>query len=201
MASVVVYAYNREMAQDYYVTPTPPSSMLSRKMILLGGGLVIALLFGAVLLFGSGGNSISNQLQHLSLRIAALQAVVEDPSIRTNLKSQELNQITTELKLTLATSMNTLTPLMTSAGLPEKFDGNITASEADTTTKTKLEDAALNNKFDRVYAETLGEKITSLRALLAETYSLTKSVKLKQALADLDDTLNNAKKRIDALNL
>lgn len=187
------------MAQDYYVTPSPQPSRFSKKTILIGGGIVLALILG-VMMLTSGGGGTSSQLQHLSLRLAALQALLEDPHVRTNLKDQDLLQITSELKLSLTTSKNELAPLLISAGMPAQFDKGIVANEADTSTATKLEEAALNAKFDRVYAETLQQKIISLRALTAETFNAVKSQKLKAALVNLDKNLNSAKKRLDKLS-
>lgn len=201
MASVGVYAYNRAMAQNYYVTPTSQASRFSKKTLLIASGLVAAIIVAILLLGSSGGNSTAKQLQHLSLRITSLQALIENSDITKNIKHQGLSQINTELKLTLTSNTNELTPLMLSAGMPPKFDKSIIASETDTSSATKLEEAALNNKFDQAYAETLGQKIVSLRALIAETYRLTKNTELRQALVALDNTLLNSKKNIDKLNL
>ncbi len=165
----------KPMAQDYYVTPSPQASQISKKTVLIGGGLVLALILGVVMLT-SGGNGTSTQLQHLSLRLTALQALLEDPNVRTNLKDQELLQITSELKLSLTTSQNELAPLLISAGMPPKFDGGIVATE------------------------TLQQKIVSLRALTAETFRAVKNQKLKAGLVNLDKNLNSAKKRLDKLS-
>lgn len=189
------------MGPNYYVTPAPGQSRFSKKTILLGGGLVAAVLIALTLLLSSGGKNISSQLQHLSLRLNALQALLEDRTVSRNIKSAQLSQITTEFQLTLRSNVNQLTPLMVEAGMPEKADSNIAASEADASSAAKLEDAALKSQLDRVYAEMISQKITSLRALTAETYGLTKKAKLRQALSDLDKNLNTTKKRIDGLNL
>lgn len=186
------------MSQDYYVTPARPTARLSRKTLILGGGLVIAVLLGAFLLLGSaGGNSMSKQLQHLSLRMNALQSLVEGEYVKTNLKDKELSQITVELKLGLASSTNELNPLMLIAGLPEKFDADVVAIETDTSTDMKLNEAVVNNNFSQVYGEILTQKIASLKALVAETYGLTKNVALQEALVRLDKSLDSAKKSLD----
>lgn len=187
------------MAQNYYVTPSPQPNRFSKKNLLVGGGLVTAVII-ALLLLGSGGNTMSKQLQHLSLRMASLQKLLESAEVSKNLRDEELSHINTELKLTLASSVNELTPLMVDAGLPSQFDKSIVASESDASVAVKLEEAALNNKFDEAYAETLGQKIISLRALIKETYSLSKNTKLRQALVNLDNTLRNSHQSLDKLN-
>jgi hypothetical protein len=175
--------------------------MVSKKMIFIGGGLVAAILLGATLLLGTGGNSMPKQLQHLSLRIRSLEALTESKSVKKNIQNEELSQITTELRLSLTSSMNELTPLMVAAGMPAQFDNDVVASEADISTTAKLDEAALNNKFDRIYAETLSQKIIALRALNGETFRLTKNINLRKALITLDSTLGSTKKRVDALSL
>lgn len=168
-------------------------------MLVIGGGLAAAILLGAMLLLGSGGNNISKQLQHLALRMSTTQKLLEDPTVSKNLRNSDLSQAVTELNLSLVSSQNELRPLMTELGLPAEFDKSIVASEADTSSQAKLSEAAVNNQFDEVYAETLGQKIVSLRALVAETYAQTKNAKLREALVRLDKSLNVAKKNLDKI--
>lgn len=187
------------MGPNYYVTPTPPARGPSRKTLFIGAGLAGAIIIAVTLLFSSGGKNISTQLEHLSLRISSLQAVLDDSATTTALKDEELRHITTELGLTLQSSANQLKPLMVDAGLPEKLDANIVASEADTSSATKLKEAGLNNRLDRTYAEVLNQKIVSLRPLVADIYGQTKNTKLRQALSQFDKSLLQTKKRLDKL--
>ena len=188
------------MPQNFYVPRAPRASRFSKKSLIIGGGLVAAVIVALLLLGSSGGNNMSKQLQHLSLRMASLQKLLESTEVSENLKDGNLSQITIELRLTLTSSANELAPLMADAGLPSQFDKSIIASETDESVAEKLEEAAVNNKFDQAYAETLSQKIASLRALVKETYHLNKNKKLRQALVNLDNTLSNSKKNIDKLN-
>lgn len=186
---------------DYYVTATPQPSRFSRKTLIIGGGGLVAIIIAVALLLGSGGNGLSTQLQHLSLRISTLQSLLENNTDTANIHSENLDQLVTDLDLTLTSNKNQLAPIMTADGMPSNFDKNIITSETDTSTATKLNDANLNNEFDQAYAQVLGEKITSLRALVAETYAMAKDVKLRQVLTSLDNNLDDSQKRLNALNL
>ncbi len=184
------------MEPNYSVTPTRRSFSLTRKQLLLGGGLVAAVLIGIILLLGSGGKNISSQLQHLSLRLTNLQTMLSNTAVTRNFKNEELSSLVTEFNLNLSSDINELTPLMTEAGMPTKFDKSIVAAETDTSTDTKIEEATLNNQLDVGYSTVLKDKIASLRALLAETYELTSNTKLRSGLAATDKDLSDINKRL-----
>ncbi len=153
-----------------------------------------------MLLGSGGGNSLSKQFQHLSLRMTVLQNLLESEEVKTNVRDKDLSQVTVELRLGLTSSINELGPLMAESGLPEKFDADIVAAETDTSIDTKLKEAVINNNFSRVYAEILTQKIMSLRALVAETYSLSKNIAIQKALVTLDKSLSSSSKNIEKIN-
>lgn len=187
------------MGPNYYVTPSPQQTGPSRKTLFIVIGLAVAVIFGVILLLASGGKSASTQLQALSLRMESFQKILDDTTTTRNLKNQELSQLTTNLSLSLASDINTLKPLMISAGLPAKYDQSIITAETDLTSPEKIEEAALNNKLDEVYADILQTKITNLRPLIAEVYAMTNSAELRQALTDTDKHLAEYQKRLSAL--
>lgn len=187
------------MGPNYYVTPEPQTSGPSRKTLFIIIGLTLAVIFGVILLLAGNGKSISTQLQALSLRMENLQGILDDSTTTRNIKNQELSQITTNLSLSLASDINTLNPIMINAGLPTEYNQNIINAETDLTSKEKLEEAALNNRLDQVYAEVLQDKIASIRPLIAETYSMTNSGELKNALSETDTHLAEYEKRLAGL--
>ena len=187
------------MGPNYYVTPAPKNNVPSKQMILLGGGLLAAIFIGIVLLFGSGGKSISSQLQHLSLRLLTLQKVLDDGSTTRNIKNKDLSLVVTDFSLNLQSDTNQLRPLMTSEGLPTEFDATIVANEADTSTTALLEKAVLNDNLDETYQKILLTKIISLRALINETAGLTKNKALYNQFVTTDKNLSNMQKRIEAI--
>lgn len=184
------------MGPSYYVTPAPERNAPSRKMMLIGGGIVAALILGIILMFSSNGNSIGSQLTRLSLRLGNLQAILGKTEITRKIKNEDLSRVVTDFSLNLNSDVNDLTPLMVAAGLPENPDASVATSEADTSTVPKLDDAGLKNHLDSAYAEVLVIKIDSLRALIAEIYSQTNNTKLKSSLANTDKHLFDMKKRI-----
>lgn len=185
-----------------YVQATPQKdSIFSRKIMLILGGLISAVIIAVVLLLlTSTRSSVSTQGQHLLVRYSNLQAMLSDTKTTRNLKNQDLSNIVTSFGLTTTTDVNDLT-IALSSQIPEKMSDSILSAEADTTTAKTIEDAYLENKLDSVYADTLIKKIDSLRALIAETYGLTKDQKLKATLVSVDDNLRTTRQQLEELKL
>lgn len=190
------------MDQNYgYVNPAPRNgSPFSRKMLIVIGGSIFAIILAIILMVSTGSNSTSSQAQHLILRMENLQTILSDNETTRHLKNQELSNLVTSFSLTQTTDINDL-KIALSSQLPEKIDEKILANETDTTTATTIEEAYLKNKLDAVYAEVLTKKIASLQALIAELYGKTKDQKLKQTLESVNENLRKTGKQIDELSI
>ncbi len=190
------------MDQNYgYVNPAPQnSSPFSRKMLIVIGGSIFAIILAIILMVSTGSNSTSSQAQHLILRMENLQTILSDNETTRHLKNQELSNLVTSFSLTQTTDINDL-KIALSSQLPQKMDEKIIANETDTTTATTIEEAYLKNKLDAVYAEVLTKKIASLQALIAELYGKTKDQKLKQTLESVNENLRKTGKQIDELSI
>lgn len=185
-----------------YVQASPQNeSRFSHKMLLIIAGLAAGVIAAiALLLLTSTGSNIGTQGQHLLVRYSNLQAMLADTKTTRNLKNQDLSNIVTSFGLTTTTDINDLT-LALGSQVPTKISDSVIAAEADTTTAKTIEDAYLENKLDSVYADTLIKKIDSLRALIAETYGLTKDQKLKATLVSVDDHLRTTRQQLEELKL
>ncbi|OGL34300.1 hypothetical protein A3F64_00265 [Candidatus Saccharibacteria bacterium RIFCSPHIGHO2_12_FULL_42_8] len=190
------------MDQNYgYVNPAPQNgSPLSRKMLIVIGGSIFAIILAIILMVSTGSNSTSSQAQHLILRMESLQTILSDNETTRHLKNQELSNLVASFSLTQTTDINDL-KIALSSQLPEKIDEKILANETDTTTASTIEEAYLKNKLDAVYAEVLTKKIASLQALIAELYGKTKDQKLKQTLESVNENLRKTGKQIDELSI
>lgn len=188
------------MEPSYSYTQVPPekTSIFSRKMQLIGIGGVVAIIIAIVLLISSGQKNISTQAQHLSARLDNLQTMLSDTNTTRNIKNQNLSNLITGFSLSLTTDTNNITSLLGSQ-LPEKIDDKIVLAESDEATQKSIEDAYLENKLDKVYANVLSKKIDSLRALIAEIDGLSKDAKLKQGLQDFDKHLLGVNQQIDKI--
>lgn len=184
-----------------YVQSAPQNSgfKFSRKTLLIAGGLIIAIIIGIVLLSGSQ-KGISVQAQHLVARYSNLQAMLSDKTTTRNLKNQDLSNIVTSSNLSVTTDIQDLNTAL-AGHIPAKLDSSIAAAEVDTTTAKTVEEAYLENKLDAVYADILIKKIKSIRALIAETYGLSKDQELKATLQNLDDHLRKTKQQLEELKL
>jgi hypothetical protein len=188
------------MGPDYYVSPAPQSRVPSRKILLLGIGLVAAVIVGVGLLLAGGGKDISKELQRLTIRLSTLQAILDNTEQTRNIKNEELSRLISEFSINLASDTNTITPLLSEAGVPENVDPKVLASETDTTGE-ELEEAALNNKLDSAMKETIQTKIRSIRILMAEIYPSVKTANLKKALETLDTNLSKTAERLEKIRV
>lgn len=189
-----------EPKYGYAQVPSEQTDMFSRKMLLVGICIVVAIIIAIVLLLGSGQNNISTQAQHLSARLDNLQTMLSDTNTTRNIKNQDLSNLITGFSLSLTTDTNDINSLLGSQ-LPKKIDDKIIATESDVATQKNIEDAYLGNKLDKVYTDVLSKKIDSLRALVAEIYNLSKDQKLKTKLTQFDDHLRTTKQQLENLKL
>ena len=190
------------MGPNYYVTPAQRSNGPSKKTLLVIGGLLAAVLIGAVLLLSTSNKpSPVLLLQHLSLRLGTYQTFLSDTTTTRNLKNQDLSRLVTNSSLTIDSDINTITPLLVQVGATAKVSEAVASAEADTTSADKLEEATLNNKLDQTYAEIMAKKISSLRALLAEIAPTIKNEELFKSLQSLDTHLSDQEKSLEKITL
>lgn len=179
-------------------TTSNRSPFLQKNMMLLVGGLVVAVIVAIVLLLSSSQGGLGKQVQHLLLRIENLQSIVDDQKVTRNLKNQQLSNLVAGLTLTLTSDSQSLKQTL-GASVPEKFDEAIVVSETDTTSSKTIEDAYLENKLDRTYKDVLSKKIADLRALIAETYAISKNGDLNRSLEEIDGHLSTAYKQLESI--
>lgn len=163
---------------------------------LIFAGIGIAAVVGGTLLYMGSGQKPTKEAQHLSARYTTLQSILKEGSTRA--RSAELKQFSTEASLLIATDQTAISSALPSIGV-KKVSKEIMLSEADATTFTKLNDAALNSQFDTVYPNVLARKLDSTVALTEEVDSKTTSVSLKAALARSKATLTDLQNRLSKL--
>lgn len=188
------------MGPNYYVTPSPGSNGLSKKMLYLIVGLVVAVIIGAVLLLGTGsGGDTGSSPQRLLLRMNDLYTYTSNKKYIRLLKDDNLSAANTELSLSIGTTLNTIRPI-----LEEQITTNnaqVVADEKDTSSIKKLESAKINNKLDREFRDILILKIKNTRALIVDSYSSLKSVKVKSAIKKANETLKTYQDKLEKINL
>lgn len=188
------------MGPNYYVTPSPQSNGLSKKMLYIIIGLVVAVILGFVLLLGSSsGGDTGSAPQRLLLRINDLYTYTSNKKYIRLLKNDDLSAANTELSLSIGTTLNTIRPI-----LEKQITTNntqVVADEKDTSSVKKLESAKINNKLDREFRDILVVKIKNTRALIADTYSSLNSAKVKSAIKKANETLKTYQDKLEKINL
>lgn len=161
-------------------TANKPRGLMTGRTLLLVVGGALAVLAGGVMLFASGDNS-GELRQRTSARQTTTLKLIADG--QKNISDDDLAKINSEMSLVLLGDTTKLTRALKTAGLT-KQSKTITAAEADADTFDKLKTAKLNAQYDAAYQTVITQKIESLRALLQELHSKTKSKTLKTVVAD-----------------
>ena len=159
------------------------SSKVASDKVFFGviiGGIIIAIVVGLLALMGAGSSNTDN-LERLSIRLKALQTVV-DSSKKTTVSSQ-LRATNTSLSLVLTGANRDINEQLTGLGLdPKKLNPEITAEESTEKLAARLESARLNGVFDRTYAREMSYQLETLLVLIRRTASNTNSEETKSAL-------------------
>jgi hypothetical protein len=196
-----MYPNENQYSIDYLnqIAPGPKKPGLSNKLffLLIGGGLLIAIIVGIALL--SGGTSNTTRLETLAARLQTLQTI--STASQKNLKSGMLRSTNSNLSIFLTNANRDIsTPLSINGVNIKKLDKNIVASENGAPLTARLEDARLNAVFDITYAREMNYQLATVAGLMKEIYSSTKSKSLKDFLVATDDNLQPIKKQLADFN-
>lgn len=169
-------------------------------LILIGGGLLIALLV-FVLTLTNNGSGPTQKMQTFAARVQSLEKITADA--QQNIKSNDLRGTNSNLTLFLTnTDQNMTTPLKNNNVDTTKIDPTVLASvksDGDALT-AKLEDARLNAVFDRTYAQEMSYQLSTLRTLMSSIYTSSNSKSLKDFLQTTDSTLVPIQKQLNSFN-
>lgn len=184
------------MGPNYTHAPVARKPGVSKKIILLIIGGVLAVIAGAAMLLLRGGDTVGTQLSRAVVRQQQLVDLTAKAS--SNLQSGDIRKINSDAQLFLASDLAELKSLMTSAGV-KGVSKEVSQTEVDSTTETKLEEARLINRYDTAYVSVLSQKIDSQQALLNEIHAQIGSVKTKQTLSGVYEKLETIQKQLDAV--
>ena len=188
---------------DYLNQIAAPAPQKTINPLMLWGAIggVLLLLFGAVFFItNSGGPSYSQQLSNFVYRIDAMKKLVNDNS--KNVQSSELRRANSALSLTLTnTKRDSAAPL--AAADIKKLP---TAPKTSAVTKefaavsTRLEDARLNNQFDRVYVREISYQIATARSEIKRLGNTSKSKSLKEFLTSAENNFAPLNDQFESFN-
>lgn len=174
------------------IAPEAPKRGIQDKkfLFIVGGGLLLALIVGAFLLFGGKGNGPTDRLQTLSARLSVLKETSD--GAQKSIKSGELRGTNSNLALFLTNATRDIEEQLKDGGLSgEKLDKSIISAEKSkgATLKEKLEDARLNAVYDLTYAREMAYQLGTVDALISEINAKTNSKSLKELLKTIDDNI------------
>lgn len=183
---------------DPYATPV---STTKRIVIILGILLVVGiLLFAGMFFINNANNAIKRDMLVLVARQQALTDLISKSELR--ISRADLAIVNTHATLLFTSDMQKLgTQFRTLFGL-DKVPDDIRAQEAiSKTTTTKLDNAALVDKFSTAYRDILVERLDGLLLQLSFVSPQIKDNKTQTYLKKYSDDLETIKRQLAALNL
>ncbi|MEO5950750.1 MAG: hypothetical protein ABIQ04_04860 [Candidatus Saccharimonadales bacterium] len=188
-----------EYSIDYLnqiAAPAKKPGLDKKFLLLIGGGLLFAIILVVVLVsLGNGGNASPSKLQTLEARINTLSTI--STSAKQNIKSNSLRTTNANLIIFLTNADRDGTaPLLAAGVAKDKIDKAITAAESGDTLKKTLEDARLNATYDRTYAREMDYQLETLSALMKGIYESTSSKSMKDFLDTTDTNLATIRKQL-----
>lgn len=167
--------------------------------IVIGAGLLVAIIIGIAALMGSSGATPTQKMETLSARLTTLQTI--SGKAQANIKSSALRSTNSSLTLLLTnTNRDIVDPYKTNGVDVKKLDKNIVKKEDGKALSDKLEDARLNATFDRTYAREMSYQLDTVKALMKDIYSKTKSKSLKSFLETANNNLAPINKQFQDFN-
>lgn len=170
---------------DYLDSISAASNQPSKKndlmfFAVIGIGLLVTLLVGALILFG--GSSSNENLSRLSVRLGNLQTAAD--SAQKNITGSKLRSTNINLAFALTNANRDIAEHLLARGIdPKKISSGIISSESTEELSEALEDARLNAIYDRVYAREMSYQIETTLALLRQMESKEGSSSTKEYLS------------------
>lgn len=151
-----------------------------RLLIMIGVALVVLVAIVAITV-----NVVVAQqrkpLQQLAARFTATEAVATDA--QDNIKSSQLRSLNSNLKIYLTnTNRDIGTPLLSAGVDTKKISDDVTNTESTDAMTSRLEDARLNARFDRIYALEMSTQLETLIILMTEILNSTSNQELRAFL-------------------
>ncbi len=183
------------------IAPEQPKTGMGNKLffMLIGGGLLVAIIVGILALTSGGSNGPTQKMQTLSARLTTLQKISSDA--QKTIKSGSLRSTNGTLTILLTNANRDIAEPLSKNGVDiKKIDKSIETKEDGTKLKEELEDARLNAIYDRVYAREMAYQLETVAALMKQIYTSTNSKSLKEYLEATDANLQPIMKQFTDFN-
>ena len=154
---------------DQIATKPVKKFNFSRKQKLVIGslGLILVVAIGTIIV----GSSMSNSkpTETLAAKLQSTSMIVDDASGK--IKSSSLRALNGNLKIYLTNTLRDIeAPLSKDRVNLKKLSPDIVKAESSEKTMATLEDARLNNKYDRIYATEMSYRLSTIMALMQQIF-------------------------------
>lgn len=184
------------------IAPPPKKPGINTRslvIVVVGIGLVLALVVGFMLFVNSSSKGPKTSTVVLAARMQAMQGIADKS--QKNIKSSALRGVNSNLIIFLSNANRDIAEPLTAVGLDvKKLDKNVIAKEKADPITADLEDARLNAIFDDTYAREMSFKLTTISLLMEEIYDTSKSKTMKDFLIKTDENLQPIKQQLDEFN-
>jgi len=172
--------YLNQISQN--VSATPALRPTPKLFLLVGAALVILVII-AVVIVNIVVGAQKEPLQRLSARLTTTQTVAE--TSQENLKSSQLRSLNSNLRVYLTNTQRSInTPLVAKGIDIKKIPESVTKKESGSAMSAVLEDARLNNVFDRTYAREMAYHLANTLTLMRQIRQSAGEESLKEFLDD-----------------
>lgn len=183
------------------IAPQQKKPGLNNRMFffIIGGGLALALIIGALTLFSSGSSGPTQKMETLAARIKTLQTISDNAQV--NIKSNSLRSTNSTLDILLTNAYRDIATPLTKNNIDIKnLDKNITAAENGAALTQKLADAKLNAVFDRTYASEMNYQLNTVLVLMQDIYTRVNSKSMKDFITTTTTNLQPIEKELDSFD-
>ena len=155
-------------------------------LLLVVGALVVVTIAGLVSTAIS--NSRTEPWERLSLRLTATREISDDATGK--LKSSRLRSYNSDLKIFLTNMERDLAEPLTLSNIDiEEVSATIVNDESSATALSRLEDARLNNVYDRSFASEMSYQLALLLSQIKSAYGISSRDSTKEFLESSYDNL------------
>ncbi len=149
--------------------------------VIIGGVILVVIVL--LLMLGNSGSGKSISTERLGLRLQTLQTISKNS--QKTIKDSELRALNSRLTTQLTDINRDIAAPLKAAEIDLKKADKKTASEETKNSEqltTKLEDARLNDTFDRSYAREMSYQMETSAILIESLYKSSKSKSLREFL-------------------
>lgn len=177
------------------------NSLFTKKPLIIG--LILAVIIAIILMLLSANSGNSKSTSTLAARLKVTSEIAVDATKK--IKSSKLDAINSDLKIYLTNTIRDITAILAKDNIKmSELSKELLAAEARPTIIADLEDARLNNIYDRTYSLKMYYQLKSISTLMTSLGKSTNSKSLKtfldtsetnlapiqKSLADFYDTTN-----------